>query len=83
MTTKKKNLFYNFVMLKVVPAILKRWYVDKPKSPSTMEEKWHWNRDGYFMWYKYAIRKYWERGDYIGVIICAIVCLWHKRGKLK
>jgi hypothetical protein len=77
---KPKNRFYNFTMLRVIPAVLKRWnsFSDLGAIPGRdsleLDVKWHWERKEYYMWYKHQILKLWEKPDWIGVIICAMIC---------
>lgn len=73
---KQKNQFYNFLMIRVIPAVLKRW------TGMDHDVKWHMNRKVYFMWYHHQLKIYWMKHDWIGVIICAIICMFQKE-KLK
>ena len=83
---KPKNRFYNFLMLKVIPRVLKKWHeLDKPRGHGSLELdiKWHLDELEFYMWYKKALYVYWERSDWVGVIICATILLFQKDKKEK
>jgi len=69
---KSQSRFYNFIMYKILPRVLGRFHRLKG------QEKYMWDKIGMSRWFSYRIRIYWERGDYIMVIICAIITLYLK-----
>lgn len=86
MIRKPKNRFYNFLMLKVIPRVLKKWNkLDAVHGPGSneLDIKWHLDELEFYMWYKYALKVYWEKSDWIGVIICATILLFQKDQKEK
>lgn len=68
---RSQKTFYNFAM-DILSRVLIAWKDTKG------QEKYFFDKPGQLKYYKYKINAYWETGDYIMVIVMAIIVLYQK-----
>ena len=69
---KSQTRFYSFLIYKIMPCVLGQF------RDMQGQEKYFWDKFGFHLWYKYRMKYYWEKGQYIKVIICAVITLYQK-----
>jgi len=69
---RSQKYFYNFLMTDVIPRVLISF------KNMVGQDKYFYNKPGFYKWYVRQIGVEWEKCDYIKVIVMATIALFQK-----